>query len=245
MRSAFLVAISLLAILWRAPAGLMDEVARRISAGQVRLTSADGTLWRGRGIVEVVDRATRSWSPWREIEWIFAPAALLHGRVGWQIASGNKPIVRAEVSSSAWYLTQLDVDGPASLFLSYIPNELGRLGWSGDVALGSPAVRCTWRGVCDGYLDVHWLNAGSDLLPERAFGDYELEAEAVSGNVSLRWRTSRGRIRIDGQGHLSAAGKATLKATIAGDPTLLRHLTAVAGPWAKPTDNPGVWNLVY
>lgn len=245
MRASLVVAAVLAAILWRAPASLVDLAARRAGAGEVRVSASEGTLWGGQGTVEVIDRPTQAWQSWRRIQWTFEPAALLRARVGWRVLSGGVPMARLEASPSGWAIVQLDVSGPARLFWQRIPHELGKFGWAGDLTLTSPGIECTWDGRCSGRLEARWLNAASDFLPNRPLGDYALEARGDAGDILLNWHTLRGDIRVEGDGRLSARGGVSLKGAIAGDPVLLQHLTAVAGPWVKPTGGPGRWSFDF
>jgi hypothetical protein len=245
MRLAFLAVALLAAILWRIPAGMVDLAVRRLTGDEVRLIASEGTLWHGHGVIEVVDRSSQRWQPWRDLDWSFDPWAPLRGRAAWKLISGRTEVARVEISASGWQLVHLRISGPARYFWQRLPHDFGRFGWAGDLALDSPAMFCTWQARCTGHLEVRWLNAGSDFLPERVLGDYLLQADGTAGDFALSCRTLAGVIRIDGTGHLPAEGKVSLRATVAGDPALLQRLTAIAGPWAKPGDTAGVWTITY
>ena len=245
MKLAILIAVVLVATLWRTPAVVVDLAARRLTGGEVRLVATEGTIWHGRGMVQVVDRSSQRWQPWRDLDWSFEPTALLRGRVGWRLVSGHADVARVEIAASGWRVAHVRIGGPARYFWQRLPHDIGKFGWSGDLAFDSPAMDCSWRGRCDGHLEVRWLNAGSDFVPDRVFGDYLLEADGSGGTFKLSCRTLAGTIRIEGNGEIPAAGKISLRATISGDPALLQRLTAIAGPWAKPAGTPGAWNITY
>lgn len=245
MKVAVLALAVLLAILWRAPAAMVDFAVRRASGNEVRVVGNDGTLWRGHGTVEVIDRSTRIWQPWRSFEWTFDWAALLRARPTWHMSSGRSEVARLDFSPGGWRVAHLSISGPARYFWQRLPHDVGRFGWAGDLAIESPEMACSWQSRCSGHIEVRWLNAGSDFLPERVFGDYLLQADGTAGDFQLSMRTLAGAVRIEGRGQFPAQGKISLQATVTGDPALLQRLTAVAGPWAKPTGSPGVWAIAY
>lgn len=246
MRLLVFVLVVLAVLVVRAPATLFDRMAGDASDGDVRIAQAEGTIWSGHGVVDVLEMATRSRRPWCRLQWSFDPIGLFRGRLAWKIITGEAEVSMLSLGISGWQVTDLRISGPARYFLQRIPGPLSKFGWDGDVRLEASRFECSWRGLCGGQLDATWRGAGSDFLPGQVFGDYKVEVEGTAGEFSLDWSSSEeSAVRTSGTGRLSPAGAVSLTGTVKGDPMLLSRLPAIAGPWAKPTEAGDTWKIVF
>jgi hypothetical protein len=246
MRLLVFVVVVLAVLVARAPATLFDRLAGDVSGGGVRIGQAEGTIWSGHGVVDVLEATTRSRRPWYRLQWSFDPIGLFRGRLAWKIIVGDAEVSMLSFGMAGWQVTNLRIGGPARYFLQRIPGPLSKLGWDGDVRLEASRFECSWRGLCSGGVDATWRGAGSDFLPGQVFGDYKVEVNGTAGEFSLDWSSSEeSAVRTSGRGRVSPAGAVSLAGTVKGDPLLLSRLPAIAGPWAKPTDAGDTWKIVF
>lgn len=239
-----LVAV-VVALVWQTPATVADSGLGWLSAGTLRIAQAQGTLWTGRGAVMGLDSTTDGWQPWLIVEWTLNASALLRGKLSWEVTSAHVPVARTSMGFGGIEISQLRLGGPARFFLGLVPNSLGRAGWKGDIATESPRFHCSWHGLCEGHAELRWIGAASDLLPGDALGDYKLAIDGSSGNqILFQVQTIDGPIRVEGQGRWELDGPLVFDGTIKGNAGLLQRLPSVAGPWVRPSVEPGTWNVV-
>ena len=241
----FALVISLL-IVAMAPARLVDQIISEVSQGAVRIGETEGSVWNGRGLLNVIDLPTQERRPWRRIQWVFDPIGLFRGEMAWQIITDIAGTSRVAIGVSGWRIANLGVSGPAQNFLQRMPGPIGKLGWDGDIDLNVARLDCSWLQVCDGQMDARWNGAGSSFLPGQVFGDYEMKANGVAGEFELSWSsTKESNVQTSGIGKVKKSGDLSLAGTVKGDPELLSRLPAVAGPWAKPTSSRDTWRIVF
>ena len=246
MKWGIVVVMAFVAILAAAPATLVDRIVQEASGGELRVGQAEGSVWRGRGVVSAIDVGTRTWRTWHPVEWSFDPLAVFQGWIAWRLTVDGKDAARLEFGPRRWRVSQLEVDGPARFFLQRIPNPVAKLGWEGDIRLGVDTLECAWSGSdCDGHVSAQWGDAGCDVLPGQVFGDYAIVATGIAGNFKFDLKTQSGVVHIAGIGNFSAERQLSLAATVKGPPQLLSRLPAVAGPWAKPTDVADTWKIAF
>lgn len=229
-----------------APATLVDQVVSEVSHGAVRIGEAEGSVWNGRGLLNVVDLATQGRRPWQRIQWSFDPIGLFRGEMAWQIITSTAGTSIAAIGVSGWRIANLGMSGPAQNFLQRMPGPLGKLGWDGDIDWNVASLDCSWRQVCDGQMEARWNSAGSSFLPGQVFGDYQMKVNGVGGEFELSWNsTKESNVQISGTGRVTKSGDLSLAGTVKGDPELLTRLPAVAGPWAIPTASRDTWRIVF
>ncbi len=245
MKRALAALLTVVVVLvWQTPATIVDSGLGWASSGTLRLTHADGTLWSGKGIVMGLDSTTDGWQPWMATEWSLNSRHALGGKLGWDITSGHVPVMNLSIGLGGVELSQLRLRGPARFLLGAIPHSLGRAGWKGDIVAESPRFRCSWHMYCDGHLDLTWIGAVSELLPGEALGDYKLAIDGSSGSeILFHVQTLDGPIRVEGQGRWKTDGPLVFDGTIKGNAALLQRLPSVAGPWVRPSAEPGTWNV--
>jgi general secretion pathway protein N len=239
----FLAVVLLLAacLAIRLPGSLVDAAFERASDGALRLAEAEGSLWRGRGALLVIDPVSQRWQAWLALDWDTDFGSLWRGALGWHFTSGGAPLADVEIGPGGFRLTRLQMRGPARFFLERIPNALGRAGWEGDVAIDSPGWQCSWSLRCDGTAELRWYGASSELLQKRRLGDYRLSIIGKGSEIAAHIDTPSGEVRIEGDGRWPLAGAPSFTGTLRGDPVLLDRLPSVAGRWVRSGGETGVW----
>ncbi len=233
-----------LALLWQAPATLIDRSLSRATGDALRLAEARGTVWSGQAVVARSLPGAERWRPQMPVEWRFDAARLLDKSLAWRISSGGVPVAVVGVGTDGFFASDLHLRGPASMFVDHLPHSLAHAGWRGEVDLQATSFGCTWVGHCAGRASLLWNGASTDLLPGWRLGDYRLTTEGVPGkSLRFRIRTVEGLLRIEGEGDWGADGALSFQGTVKGEPSILQRLPSIAGPWVRPTDDPGTWAI--
>ena len=221
-RLALFLFLTLTILLVRLPAGLMDHVADRASAGKLRLTSVEGTFWAGRAMLAIPD-GRRGLKASRAIEWRFA---LDPARGGLNLALSEHGQVQARLSlrPDGARLDQLNLELPLELITAAIAHPAAKAGWQGRLDLQSNELFCSWSGACDGRARIEWRDAGLDIVPERHLGDHEILLHAVGSVVAVKVRTLDAAISIAADGTLERNGHFSMSGAIEGDPDLVDRL---------------------
>jgi len=194
----FGLGIYALGLLAAAPATLIDASLRRASEGRIRLAEAHGTVWSGKGQIEIRD-ARRRIGIARSIQWRLRPADLLRGKLQYEVSlahSGKRfPVT---VSFSRIEVTNAELDLPAAV-LGMVEAQLASLELAGDMLIRIARLSSV-RGAVEGSGTLQWRGAGSALAPVSPLGDYELRFKGDGAAVRASLRTLRGPLQLDGEG---------------------------------------------
>ena len=199
------------ALVASAPATWFDAGLQRVGDGRLRLVEADGTLWSGKGRIEIREVGGRKgWT--RQVAWQLRPAGLLRGRLAYNLSlePGRSPVAL----TVAWQrveLEDLDIVLPAAAVGVGVP-QLAPLALLGDLHLKAAALSVE-RGGMLGSATMQWHEAGSSLSPLVPLGDYELRvmAEGLTSRASLH--TLKGPLQLDGSGTWAHSSKPALQVT--------------------------------
>jgi general secretion pathway protein N len=181
-----------------APASLIDSGLQNATEGRLRLTGTDGTLWSGRGRIEMRDRMQRTVIA-KSVAWRVLPAYVLRGQLRGEIALNQAaqpfPVT---LSLSQIEVTQADIELPAAA-LGLGEPKLAPLGLTGDVLL-HVARLVLRRDAIEGSAILQWRGAGSAFTRVSPLGDYELRIAGEGATVRATLRTLQGPLQLDGQG---------------------------------------------
>ena len=223
-----------------APATLVDRRLAQATAGKLRLADAQGTVWRGRGIV--TDNGGRFAVP---VAWRTSRKALLEGkaRVELQpIPGAATPTGLAEVADGGVLLRSIALELPAQALTSALPaSALPTLG--GIVTVSAPSFAWS-NSAASGALDARWRGARlvvGDAVVD--LGTVELAVTPQGSGLGGRLTNRGGDVRIDGT--LTLAGTAmSVDATLAPAPNAPPHVTralAALGPQGAGGDARVSW----
>lgn len=201
------VVAAVAALLVSAPASLIDAALSHSSLGRVRLADADGSVWRGRGRIVLVDPAQSQ--PDRlvlggfalpgAVVWTLRPLPLVFGLVDATVAI--EPMaepVRISGNPTELRITAGSLDLPSA--------ELARLGSPWNTIRPSAALSLRWQslGIRDGVLDgrtvIELRDVASAMTQVRPLGTYRIAVDGNGRDVSLVLSTLSGPLRLQGQG---------------------------------------------
>lgn len=181
-----------------APATLLDAGLDRSSAGQLRLTGAVGTLWQGRGQLELrTPRGQHSLG--QPVSWRLQPRYLLAGQLRFavELTARAQPF-QLSLRIGSVELQQLSLQLPASK-LAEIDPKLSLLGLDGSTGIAISRLSIS-RDSIVGSAVLHWHNASSRLSPVSPLGDYRLRVDGDGAAMRLQLQTLRGPLQLDGNG---------------------------------------------
>lgn len=229
---AILVALSLavIAFVALAPASLLDRRLAVATAGRLRLSDTEGSVWRGRGVV------TDDRGEWRvPVAWRVAPLALLRGELEWAFvpsADGSGPRGTVTLRENGVELQNTTLAVPAVAFQSW-SRELPLPQAGGDLRFDAPRFRFDFRSG-EGAIDLRWERA------RLVWNGTLLNLGTLNGRVAPRGAdlagsldNSGGAARVNGDFVLSSSGidvRATIVPGPDVPPEIARGLAALGTP---------------
>jgi general secretion pathway protein N len=194
-----------------APASLIDSGLQQATEGRLRLTDTRGTLWSGRGQLEMRDRMQRT-AVARSIAWRVLPLYFLHGQLRGEVvldqAAKQFPVT---ISLSRIEVADADIDLPASALVVVEP-KLAPLGLTGDLLLHVTRL-ALGRKAIEGNATLQWRGAGSAFTRVSPLGDYELRFDGEDTTVRASLRTLQGPLQLDGKGSWTSGGSPVFMGT--------------------------------
>ncbi|WP_418648707.1 type II secretion system protein N [Thauera butanivorans] len=216
-----------------APASLLDRGMERVSEGRIRLSTGQGTLWRGSGLL--VEREAGNFRPWADITWRFDFGELWRGRIALALAVDEQPPARLLVSPRGFDLELPGTSLPLAPLLRTLPHPAARLGWDGRLHAGGRLEHCSWAFACDGRLQLTVDALSLDVLPDARLGRYRLDTQASAGSLRLVLASDEhNRLNASGEAEVMPGGFSKGEITLAGERELLRQIGAMTADLARP-----------
>lgn len=217
---AFFVISTLLLV--KAPATLLDAGLDSVTAGRLRLVTAEGTLWSGQGRLEIRDAASAAVfsSP---VTWNLQKSQLLLARVSvnFSIADQVLPSAATVKLSSLQFtdlaFTHLEFALPAAavaqVMAPLVPATKG-YGVGGMLSVRADALTFS-RAATVGSVVLEWQNASSTLAPVSPLGSYELRLDGspAPAQFSVALQTLQGPLQLEGGGRVGVNLQAALSVT--------------------------------
>lgn len=194
-----------------APATLLDAGVQRATEGRLRLAQAHGTLWSGRGVLEIRDTAGKR-GIGKDMSWVLQPRALLHRRLDLMVNLDHaKQPFPVHLSARGVELSNVDFSLPAGVLGVAVP-RLAPLGLRGELAFHIAKFANVGDAISVEAV-VTWKDASSALTPIAPLGTYELRLESTRGLLTANLRTNSGPLRLEGRGSSRGGGPLQLSVT--------------------------------
>jgi len=197
-------ALCLLALLLiiTAPATLLDAGLNQFTTGKARLVVAEGTLWSGKGQLEIRNAGGAAVAN-RAVTWQFDYQQLLLARLTFSF--NFYPQTRASTltaSFSTLEFADLALSLPASAVALLLPAVQG-YEVQGRLSLHSDKLSFSRTGT-EGRILLQWQDVSSTLVPVSPLGSYELQLDGgpAPAQFSVELRTLQGPLHLDGAGSL-------------------------------------------
>jgi general secretion pathway protein N len=199
-RTLLLIALGFYAVILvvEAPATLVDAALRRVGNERLRLVQAQGSVWSGKGILEIRSAgATEALA--RPISWRVQPASLWRGQLVCEVRlDPASPPITVAASPTRVQIDGAEIDLPADA-LALAEPRLKPLKLKGDIQIRLDGFSLA-RNSVNGGLVVLWQSAGSDFSPVSPMGSYELRVDGEGQDVRARLTTNEGPLQLDGAG---------------------------------------------
>lgn len=212
-----------------APATLLDRRVASVSDGKLRIADAQGTLWRGQGVL------TDARGAWRiPIGWLIDPLAIARGTLAITLIppeGATLPRGSASITEQSVAVRTLTIEVPANALAAGTPAGAA-VTLGGDITIDAPSF--DWnRERAHGTVTARWRGArvvsplgGVDL------GVIDATLAPEGTRLAGRLANAGGDVRIDGS-LIIDAGKVRLDAAIfplPGTPPQVARALALLGP---------------
>ncbi|MDR2711010.1 MAG: type II secretion system protein N [Burkholderiales bacterium] len=226
----FLVLLLIVAaLIFFAPASLLDRSLDRASHGQWRVAEASGTLWNGSGMLTYAQGTVLT-----PLRWRFEPSALLNGAARWRLlAEETAPSLSGVLTFSkrGLALDGLSLHTSAAVLQTLLPPKMVQA-MEGALVVDIPSLQVQDKSQ-EGKITGHWQNA------QMVFHEVPVDLGNVTFNIDNHQQGSQstiknegGAVALDGSFQTDASGKqqGTLKITPRPDaPEALKQLLAASG----------------
>lgn len=186
------------------PAAWLSWGIARLSAHDVILAGAEGSLWRGGATLFLPHLGP---APLGRLEWSVAPLALLAGRLQYRLhLDATDAQARAVLTAGLRHLgvRGLEAAAPAG-FAARVYAPVSLFAPAGQLRLVCPELKLG-RNSIYGTAVLTWENAAGRFTGGAPLGDYRLELAADGERVSLTLRTLRGDLELSGAGEWRLEG---------------------------------------
>lgn len=202
VRSALLITlVFMLTWAWNASPTWLDYGLQKATRGSVGLTNAQGTLWKGQGIIQAITPAGRT-ENLAEIDWRIDPGSLLAGKIRIEMLSKRdaKPTLIATVTPTSLTIDQLKLELPAGL-LGVASPTLQSVDLGGRIAITATGLRVDATRF-SGMATLDWRQASSSLSPVTPLGNYNiaLVAEPQTGVRLKIMSVGDSALKLEGEG---------------------------------------------
>jgi general secretion pathway protein N len=189
------------------PATFVASRAAALSGGRVTVAAASGTLLEGNATLDV---RTPAFGTWRieALRWAWRPARLLAGQLAFDVdarLAGFTVSAEAARSLGDWQLREVRGSGDASALAALFPFAAS---WQPAGALTLDAAQLAFDGKAIlGNAASEWRDASMSLSTARPLGSWRATLAGDGGPAKVTLATTRGPLRLAGNGTLSAEGR--------------------------------------
>lgn len=233
-------AATALAVVWRAPAALVDVEVSKLTGGRLRVSATQGTVWHGRGDVILGTLAV-------PVAWRIEPWRLLRGELHLEVrpvGSGRERTPRADLTLAhgRTLLRDVEVALPAAALADAMHTSSAAL-VGGELRIAAPVLDWAPSEV-RGSARLQWhaarLYAAGDATPID-LGDITATLDADGSTLAGPVGNAGGDVALDGRiavrANDAAALSLMLTPRVAAGPALARALSAIA------TADEGRWRI--
>lgn len=206
MKSALVLAALVLlavALVFRAPASLVDSRIAALTDGRVRIANAAGTLWNGSGDLVLLPKGTRRAIAWHLDAW---PLVMGEARGNVEVA-GNPARAEFAYGPHRTELRRLDLSLPVDSVLQSAGVPQAVLGAGGSLVAHVDRFMQTPQTI-DADLSLQWREASLPSLRPGlriALGDIQADLRGSGGEAAGALANRGGDVDISGRISVSAA----------------------------------------
>lgn len=191
------------------PASWLAWGATRLSHDAVQIATPQGTVWNGRGQLQV--HGALGAQSLGDLQWRVNPLWLAFGRLqvklrGLGASDGEAEL---EVARKHMRVESLRTTLPVQLAgLIYAP--AGFFAPTGQLQFAVPQLEIDASGM-RGNAEVFWRGAGGRFTGDTSLGDYRIELEGRGETAALKLSTVNGRLELAGTGQWRVVGDGEIR----------------------------------
>jgi len=190
--------LTLVFIVWLAPASLVGTVLQQASNQTWNLADAEGTLWNGHGVITGKrDKELRQVSL-PPLAWKLT--GLQNGGLFFQITTTGQTIGQVQIGWSGWQTNLHGLNMEAKEITPLLPGILNKGDFQGVLNVRQISAQSTWQSAGISNVEVEWLNAATSLIPQGQLGSFVLKGHTENAGVSFSITSQDGPLMISGQG---------------------------------------------
>jgi general secretion pathway protein N len=208
------------------PAAVVAGKVASATRNEVTLSGVTGTVWNGSARVAIAARGVSLSVD--EVRWQFLPSRLFAGRAAYEIearAGGLHAQLEAARSPMAWQVRDLRANGDAAALVPLFPLATA---WQPTGAVAIEAAFVAWDGErASGNVTIEWRDAALALSEARPLGSWRAQATAEGAAAKVALATTRGPLRLSGNGTLAIPGRLAFSGEARAEPGRERELEAL------------------
>ncbi|MGJ3701197.1 type II secretion system protein N [Variovorax sp. AFSI2.2] len=233
--------LTLVFIVWLAPASLIGIVLQQASHRLWSLADVDGTLWNGRGVITgKPDKSPRQVSL-PPLSWKLL--GFQNGRLLFQVSANGQPVGHLQIGSSGWQANLHGLDIEARELTPLLPGILNKGEWHGLVNFRQISAQGNWQSTKISQVEVQWLNAATSLIPKGQLGSFVLKGHAESVGMSFSVTSQDGPLMISGEGKHSAQQGLQFNGELADAAGLISQSPGFLSAYLRPAGAPNHYTL--
>lgn len=191
------------------PATWLAWGATRMSQGAVHIGTPTGTVWNGRGDLQM--HGTLGSQSIGDLHWRVNPLWLVLGRLHVSLRGLGAPdgTAQLQVARHRMQVEELHASLPVQLAgLVYAP--AGFFAPTGHLQLNAPKLEIDAGGI-HGSAEVLWRGAGGRFTGDTSLGDYRIEVDGRGETAALKLSTVNGRLELAGTGQWRVVGDGEIR----------------------------------
>lgn len=233
--------LTLVFMVWLAPASLIGTVLQQASNHEWDLADADGTLWNGRGVVT----GKRGKDP-RQVslpllDWKLDGVQNLG--LLFQIKANGSPIGQMQLGLNGWQVNLRGLGVEAKEATPLLPGMLNKGEWQGFLKFRQISAQGNLQSTRISQIELEWLNAATSLLPKGQLGTFELKGHSENSGVSFSITSQDGPLVISGQGSHSAQQGFQFTGELTDNAGLTAQFPGFLGAYLQAAGAPGHYTL--
>ncbi|MGS5087833.1 type II secretion system protein N [Hydrogenophaga sp. A37] len=233
--------LTLVFIVWQAPASLIGAVLRQASHDAWDLADAEGTLWNGRGVVT----GRRDKDP-RQVSlpplgWKFG--GFQNGGLLFQMQAHGQPVGDVQIGWNGWKAQLRGLTVEARDLTPLLPGILNKGEWQGLLSFQQISAQGDRHAMRISQIDMEWLNAATSLMPQGALGSFALKGHSEAAGVSFSITSQDGPLTLAGQGSHSAQQGFQFTGELTDKAGLASQFPGFLGDYLQPTGAPNHYTL--
>lgn len=233
--------LTLVFIVWQAPASVIGAALRQATHGAWDLAGASGTVWNGQGAITGKAGQDAPQANLPPLGWRLA--GLKGGSLRFLVTSSGQPAGEVLAGLAGWQANLRGLSMDAKEATPLLPGLLSKGDWRGLLNFQQVAANGNWRSAQVSQLEMAWLNAATGLMPKGELGSFVIKGQSENQGLSFSISSQDGPLQITGLGSFSAQQGFRFNGELTDNAGLAAQFPGFLGAYLQPTGQPGRYTL--